>query len=120
MSKKSNSLLPYVAILAAFLLVTNWQTLAARIGGQVEYQAEIAGPVTLFSTSWCGYCRKTRSFLNANGIPFEELDIEKSVDARRSFDRLGGRGVPVVSVGDMVVHGYQPLALRAALECKDC
>ena len=41
-------------------------------------------PVVMYSTEWCGYCRKARRhFRQSNGIAFTELDIEKSANARR-------------------------------------
>ncbi len=36
-----------------------------------------AGGITMFSTSWCGYCARLKSQLNAQGIPFTEVNIEE-------------------------------------------
>lgn len=33
-------------------------------------------PFTMYSTSWCGYCRRLKSSLNREGITFDEVDIE--------------------------------------------
>lgn len=35
-----------------------------------------AGAVTMFSTSWCGYCQGLRTALNREGIAYTEVDIE--------------------------------------------
>ncbi|QIM20245.1 mycoredoxin [Phycicoccus sp. HDW14] len=40
-----------------------------------------AGTVTMFSTTWCGYCRRLRSQLEREGIAFTEVDIERKPDA---------------------------------------
>jgi len=71
--------------------------------------------VVLFATSWCGYCAKTRALLNRHHIPFVEYDIEKSAEAHENFQRLGGRGVPLVLIGPQVIHGFDEAAIRAAL-----
>ena len=34
------------------------------------------GTVTMFSTSWCGYCRRLKSQMDREGIGFTEVDIE--------------------------------------------
>lgn len=31
---------------------------------------------TMYSTTWCGYCRRLKSTLNRDGITFAEVDIE--------------------------------------------
>lgn len=31
---------------------------------------------TMYSTTWCGYCRRLKSALNREGITFDEVDIE--------------------------------------------
>ncbi|NQD81456.1 glutaredoxin family protein, partial [Pseudomonas sp. CrR14] len=43
-----------------------------------------------------------------------ERDIETSTDARRAYDALGGRGVPVLKVNGKVIHGYDPQGILAA------
>lgn len=32
--------------------------------------------VTMYSTVWCGYCRRLKSQLEREGITFDEVDIE--------------------------------------------
>lgn len=62
--------------------------------------------VTMYSTSWCGYCKKARLYFRANRIAFTELDIEKNHQAKRQYDRLGGRGVPLILVGERRMSGF--------------
>ncbi|MCC3269072.1 mycoredoxin [Arthrobacter gengyunqii] len=35
-----------------------------------------AGSITMFSTTWCGYCRRLKSQLDAAGIGYNEVNIE--------------------------------------------
>lgn len=91
-----------------------------RARGAPDYNAAVAGPVTVFTTAWCGYCKKTKHFLNTHDIPYVEHDIEESSEAMATFTKLGGQGVPLVIVGEQVVRGYSLGNLRAALECRDC
>jgi len=35
-----------------------------------------AGTVTMFTTTWCGYCRRLKSQMEREGIGFTEVDIE--------------------------------------------
>ena len=32
--------------------------------------------LTMYSTVWCGYCRRLKSQMEREGIPFVEVDIE--------------------------------------------
>lgn len=72
------------------------------------------GEVVLYATSWCGYCAKTRTFLEQQNIPYRELDIEKSASARKAYDAHGGRGVPLIDVKGQLISGYNPQAILAA------
>jgi glutaredoxin len=72
--------------------------------------------VLLYATEWCGYCAATRSFFAAQGIRYTELDIEKSSVGRDGYRQLGGRGVPLIVIGEDVVHGYDESRLRALLK----
>ncbi len=62
--------------------------------------------VTMYATSWCGYCKKARNYFKANDINYTEYDIEKSRRAKTQYDALGGRGVPVILIGDKRMNGF--------------
>ncbi len=70
--------------------------------------------VVLYSTSWCGYCKKARNLLNEKNIAFIEYDIEKSAEGKRLYDALNGRGVPVLQVKGTVIYGYDKRGILAA------
>jgi mycoredoxin len=40
-------------------------------------EAPAAGTVTMFTTSWCGYCVRLKSQMNREGIDFTEVNIEE-------------------------------------------
>jgi glutaredoxin len=71
--------------------------------------------VVLYATSWCGYCAATRKFFEQNQIEYTEYDIEKNAAAAEEHRQLGGNGVPLIVVGDTVIHGYNQVELRRAL-----
>ncbi|MEE9448118.1 MAG: glutaredoxin domain-containing protein [Arenicellales bacterium] len=62
--------------------------------------------VVMYSTSWCGYCKQARRHFQANNIDYIEFDIEKNRKAKRAYDKLGGRGVPVILVGNQRMNGF--------------
>ncbi len=60
----------------------------------------MASEITIYTTFWCGDCRRTKSFLKERGIPFREVDIEKSPEAEELVLRVndGRRVVPTLEV----------------------
>lgn len=72
-------------------------------------------PVKMLATAWCGYCAKARAYLNSRGIPFQELDVEKSAEGRKQYRELKGRGVPIILVGDQRMNGYDQRRLETML-----
>ena len=72
--------------------------------------------VKMYSTDWCGYCRQAREYFARNGIRYTEVDIEKSAAARSEYDRLGGRGVPVILVGAQRMNGFSEPSMSALLK----
>ena len=77
--------------------------------------------VVLYSTSWCGVCRRARSYFESEGIPFEEKDIERDPGAQEEMlakAREAGmnvRGVPVIDVGGTLVNGFDQARVAALL-----
>ena len=62
--------------------------------------------VVMYSAEWCGVCKKAKAYFDANDIAFSELDIDKSAKARRDYEKLGARGVPVILVGKQRMNGF--------------
>lgn len=92
-----------------------WQAKTGLAASAVTRNGE-QPEVVLYATTWCGYCAATREFFVANGISYTELDIEKTSAGQEGHRRLGGNGVPLIVVGDEVIHGYNEAALRSTLK----
>lgn len=56
--------------------------------------------VIMYSTVWCGFCKKAKAYFRKKGIGFTERDIEKSSQAKKEYQALGGGGVPLILVGN--------------------
>jgi len=56
--------------------------------------------VTVYSTSWCGDCRRTKQFLRERSIQFREVNIDQDEDAEELVLRMneGRRKVPTLEV----------------------
>lgn len=72
--------------------------------------------ITLYSTEWCGYCTAARKFFDQNNIQYKEMDIEKTTAGYEEHKRLGGNGVPLLVIGDEVIHGYSEETMRRTLK----
>lgn len=57
-----------------------------------------AGAVTMFSTSWCGYCARLKAQLAREGIPFTEVDIESDPASARMVEQVNGGNQTVPTV----------------------
>ncbi len=72
----------------------------------IEVNAVKHDNVILYATDWCGYCEKTRQFLDNNQIKYTEYNIEKSEQARQQYAALNARGVPVLDIKGTIIYGY--------------
>jgi len=57
------------------------------------------GMVTMYSTTWCGYCRRLKLQMDQAGIAYKEIDIERDPEAARFVEGVNGgnQTVPVVA-----------------------
>ncbi|MFN8075851.1 MAG: mycoredoxin [Kineosporiaceae bacterium] len=53
-------------------------------------QVPPAGTVTMFSTTWCGYCHRLKSQMDRAGIGYEVVDIEQTPDAAAFVREVNG------------------------------
>lgn len=74
-------------------------------------------PIVLYTTSWCGVCKKARRFMQSQGWAFVEKDIEKDASAKKELEQKARRaqlslgGVPVIDVGGRLMSGFDQEAL---------
>ncbi len=56
----------------------------------------------MYSTQWCGYCKRLKGMLNADGITFTEIDLEQDSDAAAIVERVnnGNQTVPTLVFSD--------------------
>ena len=60
------------------------------------------GTVTMYSTTWCGYCHRLRKQLDSAGITYDVVDIEQQPDAAHFVESVNGgnQTVPTVVIPD--------------------
>ncbi|MEE4543191.1 mycoredoxin [Streptomyces sp. V4-01] len=62
----------------------------------------MSGTVTMYSTSWCGYCRRLKSQLDREGITYSEINIEEDPASAQFVEKANGgnQTVPTVLFAD--------------------
>ncbi len=56
------------------------------------------GSVTMYSTVWCGYCRRLKSQMEREGIRYVEVDIERDPQAADLVMSVNGGNQTVPTV----------------------
>ena len=66
--------------------------------------------VTIYTTSYCSYCRAATALLTGKNVAFTEIDVTGDGTARADLvKRTGRRTVPQVFVDGRAVGGYDDL-----------
>ncbi|MGW7350643.1 mycoredoxin [Streptomyces sp. Z26] len=58
------------------------------------------GTVTMYSTTWCGYCRRLKGQMDREGIAYTEINIEHDPESAAFVEKANGgnQTVPTVLV----------------------
>ncbi|MFF5206887.1 mycoredoxin [Streptosporangium sp. NPDC000396] len=58
--------------------------------------------LTVYTTTWCGPCKRLKAQLTREGISYQEIDIERNPDAAQFVMSVnnGNQTVPTVLFGD--------------------
>ena len=76
----------------------------------------VAKKVKVYSTSTCPWCVKTKEFLKAHNVKYEEVNVGEDEKARNEmFEKSGQFGVHVTDVDSTIIVGYDKEALKKAL-----
>jgi mycoredoxin len=64
--------------------------------------SEQTSTLTMYSTTWCGYCQRLKAQLGRAGIAYNEVDIELDPEAAAFVESVNGgnRTVPTILYPD--------------------
>ena len=71
--------------------------------------------VDIFVTPWCGACTRAKKWMRANGVAFQEFNLDSDAQASRRRSKLvkrsgKGNGLPTIVIGreERVMVGWSP------------
>lgn len=72
--------------------------------------------VTVYTTTTCPYCVMLKNFLQAQGIPFTEVNVQRDpIAARKLVKTTGHMGVPQTEINGQWVLGFDPETIMSLL-----
>lgn len=75
--------------------------------------------ITIYSTTWCAFCKTEKQWLDHLGIPYVSKNIEEDEAANAELmEKLGGnfQGVPVTDVAGDIILGFDRPKLQASMQ----
>jgi len=73
-------------------------------------------PVAIYSTPTCTYCKHAKEYFAAHNVAYTEYNVASDETRRREMiDKTGQLGVPVITIGEEVIIGYDEAAIAHAL-----
>ena len=81
----------------------------------------MAARVILYMTRWCGFCVRTKRYLDAREIPYEAVDVDEHPEFDEQIRRASGgsRTVPTLEIGGKLLVNPSPAVIEAALAAAD-
>lgn len=75
--------------------------------------------VKIYTTPSCIYCRMAKEFFKKNSIDYQEYNVAEDIKAREEMIKKSQQmGVPVITVGEEVIVGFDRSALARALKIR--
>ncbi|KKB41425.1 glutaredoxin family protein [Bacillus thermotolerans] len=73
--------------------------------------------VTVYSTNTCPYCEMMKAFLQAQDIPFKEVNVQQDRKAaQRLVETTGQVGVPQTNINGDWIFGFDPDAVMELIK----
>ena len=73
-------------------------------------------PVSIYTTETCGYCKMAKEYFQKNNVEYQEFDVGRDLAKRQEMiEKSGQMGVPVITVGDDVIVGFNKPRLQEML-----
>ncbi|RXJ70616.1 NrdH-redoxin [Veronia nyctiphanis] len=71
--------------------------------------------IVLYTAKQCVHCQAAKQFLDKKGLRYRLCDVG-TPRGRKEHAALGARGVPVIKIGDTLLHGFSPKKVESALK----
>jgi len=72
--------------------------------------------VAIYSTKTCHYWQMAKELFKERGIKFDEFDVGADLVRRREMvDKSGQMGVPVITIGDDLIVGFDEARINESL-----
>lgn len=78
--------------------------------------------ITIYSTTWCAFCKTEKQYLDKLGIAYVEKDIEEDKAAYEELMAKNGgnfQGVPVTDIAGELVLGFDRAKIDAVIKEKN-
>ena len=75
--------------------------------------------VAIYTTPTCVFCKAAKNFFNEHDVKYEEYDVASDLEKRKEMvDKSGQLGVPVITIDDEFVVGFDEPRLTELLDVK--
>ncbi len=72
--------------------------------------------VVIYSTPTCPWCKRAKEYFSQKDIPYLEYNVAENKEAASDMiNKTGQMGVPVISINDEVVVGFNQSKLDSLL-----
>ena len=72
--------------------------------------------VTIYSTPTCHFCQMSKEFFKEHNVAYTEHNVAADLEKRQEMiTKSGQMGVPVITIGDELVVGFDKAQLSTLL-----
>ncbi|MEO2076230.1 MAG: glutaredoxin family protein [Bacillus sp. (in: firmicutes)] len=73
--------------------------------------------ITVYTTNTCPYCTMLKNFLNTQGLPYKEVNVQMDqVAANKLVQTTGQLGVPQTEINGQWVLGFDPETIMSLVK----
>lgn len=73
--------------------------------------------IKIYSVEWCGPCNKVKKYLDSKSVPYEVVTVADAQEDRAIVLEVSGqRSVPVTTINNKVIVGFDKTQIDAALQ----
>ncbi len=82
-----------------------------------------SGPVVMYTTAWCGVCKRAKAYLDRTRVAYVEKDVEASEAYAAEYQAMRAQhglrsGVPLIDVDGLFMVGFGADGLQKMLEAR--